>query len=422
MPRITDRLREAWQVLQRDQGLDTQAAAASFEQAQQSMVHGEAATVAIGNTNISAPGMSRLEEIARSGDLYQLDAALYAEVKRQIAPEIKKYADEVYRGRIDRLVGANEDDLSEHLDPNASLPWRLVDQSIREIAGEAYSERALAADRILRQAVGERHSEFYLKAGSDTRDDDVRTYQHRGTRNLIYLDPEGQFQNIDRTGASTPTTKEEVLARYRETPTATLTEDPGHRRAWEPMEKALGYEAANRFTAYGNQDGIQMYGTTDEYDNRTMIGIDEKGRFYDMHGDPTRISRHVALARTGQPENFYTLPEFAPGERALQKLEETVGVTNARDFTWKQESQGIHTYQHDETKNHIHVDGDGRLYNQNREPITRESALQSALPGEASREPAIAAPAVTLEHSLAIEQALPRRSGAVANRLATDGA
>lgn len=72
-------------------------------------------------------------------------------------------------------------------------------------------------------------------------------------------------------------------------------------------------------------------------------------------------------------------PEQDASTREYKRLEQSVGAEHASDFTWKQDSGDIKSYQHGTTGNHVHFDSAGQFYNQEREPITREAAISHAV-------------------------------------------
>ena len=89
-------------------------------------------------------------------------------------------------------------------------------------------------------------------------------------------------------------------------------------------------------------------------------------------------------------------PNYAPIIAALG--------ADAADFTWIAQTGTIHTYEHRETFRYIHLDApSGLFYNQNRTPISADSALRYALtprvPAAAplAAEPASPTPAPPLE-------------------------
>jgi ATP-dependent exoDNAse (exonuclease V) alpha subunit len=98
----------------------------------------------------------------------------------------------------------------------------------------------------------------------------------------------------------------------------------------------------------------------------------------------TDVSKSAAVdfrptAQIKEPvERVYTWAEherhYAPLNKALSPLE-------ADKFGWKAETGTIQTYQHAVTKRNIHIDGPtGQFYNQARNPISREAALDHSMP------------------------------------------
>lgn len=72
-------------------------------------------------------------------------------------------------------------------------------------------------------------------------------------------------------------------------------------------------------------------------------------------------------------------PEQDSTAREYKRLEQSVGAEHAQEFTWKQDSGDIKSYQHAATGNHVHFDSAGQFYNQEREPISREAAISHAV-------------------------------------------
>jgi len=59
-----------------------------------------------------------------------------------------------------------------------------------------------------------------------------------------------------------------------------------------------------------------------------------------------------------------------------------VGRENAVDFTFRGETTGIQSYQHDHTGNHVRLDSAGQSHNAEHQPIARDAALSHALPSQ----------------------------------------
>ena len=87
-------------------------------------------------------------------------------------------------------------------------------------------------------------------------------------------------------------------------------------------------------------------------------------------------------------------PEQDSTAREYKRLEQSVGAEHAQDFTWKQDSGDIKSYQHATTGNHVHLDSAGQFYNQEREPISREAAISHAVSAPAIEvvNPSVAVP------------------------------
>ncbi|RRA50460.1 hypothetical protein [Acidipila sp. EB88] len=59
-------------------------------------------------------------------------------------------------------------------------------------------------------------------------------------------------------------------------------------------------------------------------------------------------------------------------------LTAVVERTEQHAYTWVQESGNIQSYRHYDTGRHLHIDDAGQFYNQKREPIAKELALEHA--------------------------------------------
>ena len=76
-------------------------------------------------------------------------------------------------------------------------------------------------------------------------------------------------------------------------------------------------------------------------------------------------------------ERVYTPVEhechYAPLNRELNS-------EDAQQFRWKAETGTVQSYQHTETRRHIHIDGPtGRFYDQQKNPISQHTALDRAV-------------------------------------------
>jgi hypothetical protein len=98
----------------------------------------------------------------------------------------------------------------------------------------------------------------------------------------------------------------------------------------------------------------------------------------------TDVSKSAAvdfrpIAQIKEPaERVYT---WAEHERHYAPLNKALSPAEAAQFGWKAETGTIQTYQHAETNRNIHIDGPtGQFYNQARNPISREAALDHSMP------------------------------------------
>ncbi len=79
-----------------------------------------------------------------------------------------------------------------------------------------------------------------------------------------------------------------------------------------------------------------------------------------------------------QAECVYT---WAEHERHFAPLNKALTPAEAEQFAWRAETGTIQSYQHNETHRHIHIDGaSGQFYDHDRNPISRDAALDHAMP------------------------------------------
>jgi len=101
-------------------------------------------------------------------------------------------------------------------------------------------------------------------------------------------------------------------------------------------------------------------------------------------------------------ERVYTWAEhewqYAPLNKALSPAE-------AAQFGWKTETGTIQTYQHAETNRNIHIDGPtGQFYNQARNPISREAALDHSMPANCAHTQPASVPQNSVQPSVSQSQ------------------
>jgi conjugative relaxase-like TrwC/TraI family protein len=78
-------------------------------------------------------------------------------------------------------------------------------------------------------------------------------------------------------------------------------------------------------------------------------------------------------------ERIYTPAEL---ERHYAPLHAALNSEEAARFTWKAETGTVQSYQNQDTRRHIHIDGPtGQFYDQNKNPIDRGEALDRAMTG-----------------------------------------
>ncbi len=90
-----------------------------------------------------------------------------------------------------------------------------------------------------------------------------------------------------------------------------------------------------------------------------------------------RNIRNEEAPKQPTPERIYTPAEH---ERHYAPLNRELHPEDARQFGWKAETGTVQSYQHTETRRHIHIDGPtGQFYDQQKNPITQEVALDRAM-------------------------------------------
>ena len=103
----------------------------------------------------------------------------------------------------------------------------------------------------------------------------------------------------------------------------------------------------------------------------------------------TDISKTTAVDFQQQVEPVKAQPEIeslsrdrdVQEERHLAPLHEALTAEQAAQFEWRAQTGSIQTYEHVETQRNIHIDGEtGQFYDQERNPITQDAALDHALP------------------------------------------
>ena len=259
----------------------------------------------------------------------------------------------------------------------------------------------------LQDAVGYKHSsEFKFEKELGNLD----TYKHDPTGSRIHLDSNGNFYDVQEGKEPTLTTRAEVLKAYQE-PTSEMAAafTPEHREIWVPLEKELGFTGADAFHHYGTRGDVQVYMTYVE-DSKRLIGIDDKGQFYDVNkgGHGGLISREDALEHLRLEPSFYT-----PGERTLR---EAVGFENVPDLVRDGKSGNIQSYQNTNTRGHLHLDSDGKFYNSELQVISRGEALSTmqTVGGDGTRSIALARAAYAPEEVLnRVSPEMPRSQGTV---------
>ena len=308
---------------------------------------------------------------------------IYLAAKREVEPVLQSVAEEHYRGRLDLVGEEHEFEVVYEVAERTGLPLEMVREATSDVLLDAYIDQKRVSSERLDPAVGEEHSnEFRLRE----KDGEVWTFDHRPTGQQIHLDAYGGFHDLEEGRPPTAVSRDEILERFQKTPESAQLETQDHRRQWETLEKAVGYQGADNFEHYSQQGDMSVYRQEVEERDR-FVGLDSKGRFYQVDQSSftpiARISRDEALERMDAPANFFTPAEPTPTHKDWSRLEQAVGQDNATDFTFRGESSGIQNYQHDSSGNHVRMDSAGQFHNAEGQPITREAAIAHALPSPA---------------------------------------
>jgi hypothetical protein len=122
----------------------------------------------------------------------------------------------------------------------------------------------------------------------------------------------------------------------------------------------------------------------------------------------TDVSKSAAVdfrptAQIKEPvERVYT---WAEHERHYAPLNKALSPAEAAQFGWKAETGTIQTYQHAETNRNIHIDGStGQFYNQARNPISREAALDHSMPANYAHTQPASVPQNSVQPSVSQSQ------------------
>ena len=99
---------------------------------------------------------------------------------------------------------------------------------------------------------------------------------------------------------------------------------------------------------------------------------------------PTDTAREIQPQRSAEsvriesPERVYT---WAEHERHSAPLNNALTRVEADQFGWRAETGTIQSYQHNETNRYLHIDAStGQFYDQDRNPISRDAALDHVMP------------------------------------------
>jgi conjugative relaxase-like TrwC/TraI family protein len=114
-------------------------------------------------------------------------------------------------------------------------------------------------------------------------------------------------------------------------------------------------------------------------------------------GEPGATAAHVYAADMVQSvakhpeysaEQHVALMRPTPAERARwEPLLQAVPVEVADSFQWSGSNGTVHSYRHESTHHYLHVDGStGQFYDRDKHPLSREAALDRALPQESLQQ------------------------------------
>jgi len=106
-----------------------------------------------------------------------------------------------------------------------------------------------------------------------------------------------------------------------------------------------------------------------------------------LASDRSREQTGGGERKENDPGQRKSEPHYSPVEMARHQapLRTALADDEAQQFVWKAETGTIQTYQHSETHRNIHIDGaTGQFYDQSRNPIGQDAALNHAMPAEYS--------------------------------------
>ena len=90
--------------------------------------------------------------------------------------------------------------------------------------------------------------------------------------------------------------------------------------------------------------------------------------------------REVELSPEKQDVEAIVIIEQRENRHSYELLRKHLDESVADQFKWKRETAGIQSYTHVETGKYIHIDSTGQFYDRLANPISREIALNHALP------------------------------------------
>jgi conjugative relaxase-like TrwC/TraI family protein len=125
-------------------------------------------------------------------------------------------------------------------------------------------------------------------------------------------------------------------------------------------------------------------------------------------GEPGATAAHVYAADLVQSvtrhpeysaEQHAALMQPTPADRARwEPLMQTVPVEVADSFQWSGSNGTVQSYRHESTHQYLHVDGlTGQFYDRDKNPLSREAALDRALPQESFQQGTPSAPSQGFE-------------------------
>ena len=127
------------------------------------------------------------------------------------------------------------------------------------------------------------------------------------------------------------------------------------------------------------------------------IALNVVDQHWQGKGEPGATAAHVYAAEMVQSvakhpeysaEQHAALMQPTPADRTRwEPLMQAVPVEVADSFQWSGSNGSVQSYRHESTHQYLHVDGPtGQFYDREKNPLSREAALDRALPQEALQQ------------------------------------